>query len=499
MKKQRILYFNDARHYYLFVHEPPMSLEEAWRPIDEIAGTSVNTFVYGVERGDGLFYPSRAGRMFEGSMLETGGHEFTYEWRTVKNMQGLIDRGLDPLTVLIDRAHDKGMEFIASLRMHSYLGLKDEHRVPTAEPWASNPSIAGSGLLFNGADHSHKEVREHNLAVAGELARDYATDGVELDFIFTAHSFPREEARDKLDVMTNLVEKISETVRGRPGSPGILGARVLPTEEMCLNAGQDVRNWLDKGLLDYVLPMTYDPFRLDCDPPIEWLVEAAQDTDTSVYGFLHPYYQSEGVRRFIEVQHATPAMVRAAAANNYRKGVDGLCAWFLKWPLGDDQRGLLTQIGDPDLLEESDKHYFLRWRSDTMATVGWDGQVPQPIGVGEKSSFTFEIADDPIGNARRIRQLLLRIKLDNSARDDQITYTLNGDSLNEEQVVSSYGDQIAPYQARWLEFRLRKVTPRQGLNELTISLEGRPDGLSGSITVEDVELLVEYTPYPTEV
>ena len=245
--------------------------------------------------------------------------------------------------------------------------------------------------------------------------------------------------------------------------------------------------------------MTYDPFRLDCDPPIEWLVEAAQDTDTSVYGFLHPYYQSEGVRRFIEVQHATPAMVRAAAANNYKKGVDGLCAWFLKWPLGDDQRGLLTQIGDPDLLEESDKHYFLRWRSDTMATVGWDGQVPQPIEVGEKSSFTFEIADDPIGNARRIRQLLLRIKLDNSARDDQINYTLNGDSLNEEQVVSSYGGQIAPYQARWLEFRLRKVTPRQGLNELTISLDGRPDGLDGSITVEDVELLVEYTPYPTEV
>ena len=56
--KKRTIYFNDARHYYLFVFEPPMDLQDAWVPIDECAGTSVNTFVYGVSRADGLFYPS---------------------------------------------------------------------------------------------------------------------------------------------------------------------------------------------------------------------------------------------------------------------------------------------------------------------------------------------------------------------------------------------------------------------------------------------------------
>ena len=35
--------------------EPPMALEDAWRPIDDVAGTNVDTFVYMVERGDGLF------------------------------------------------------------------------------------------------------------------------------------------------------------------------------------------------------------------------------------------------------------------------------------------------------------------------------------------------------------------------------------------------------------------------------------------------------------
>ena len=41
--KQRTLYFNDARHYYLFAFEPPMRLQDAWRPIDEVAGTGAET------------------------------------------------------------------------------------------------------------------------------------------------------------------------------------------------------------------------------------------------------------------------------------------------------------------------------------------------------------------------------------------------------------------------------------------------------------------------
>lgn len=48
MQKQRTLYCNDARHWYLFVHEPPMTMEAAHSPIDEVAGTGVDTFAYGV-------------------------------------------------------------------------------------------------------------------------------------------------------------------------------------------------------------------------------------------------------------------------------------------------------------------------------------------------------------------------------------------------------------------------------------------------------------------
>ena len=64
-KPRRAMYFNDARHFYLYCYEPPMQLEDAWRPIDEVAGTSVNTFIYGVESG-GLFSNTKVGLRWGG-------------------------------------------------------------------------------------------------------------------------------------------------------------------------------------------------------------------------------------------------------------------------------------------------------------------------------------------------------------------------------------------------------------------------------------------------
>ena len=120
MRRKRIIYHNDARHYYLFVFEPPISLEDAWTPVDEVAGTAVDTFAYGIQRGDGLFYPSDVAVQF-GSDMEP--FELAAYWRTWHNMKSLEERGFDPLQLLIDRAHDKGMDFFATVRLSSYGGM----------------------------------------------------------------------------------------------------------------------------------------------------------------------------------------------------------------------------------------------------------------------------------------------------------------------------------------------------------------------------------------
>jgi len=480
MRRRRTIYFNDARHYYLFVFEPPMRLIDAWRPIDEVAGTAVDTFVYGVERGDGLFYPSRVGLRFG-----DGGRPFehAYQWRSWENVQSLIERGLDPLTVLIDRAHRKGMDFFASLRMGSYRAMAPEH-----------------ALKSGGRGFAHPEVRAYLSAVLEELATGYGVEGVELDFAAAPGGGPfwlrPEDVAEYTPVMTDFVREVAEMARSRPGEPGQVGARVYPTEELNLKTGLDVRAWLREGLVDFVVPLMYADFVLDANMPIGWLVDAAHESDVSVYGMLQPYHRDQS-RRFYTTENATPAMMRAAAANFWEAGVDGLYTWFLSWPLGEAERSILAQLGDPDLVREADKHYFLRRRSE--ACSGHEYEAPLPLEIpaadpGKRYGIPFAIADDT--QSDRVRRLVLRVALSNLVSADWLEVRLNGTPLDPGTCRRDPIRSRDPYAGQRLEFDLRGARPQKGQNVLEISLLQRPAGLVGGVAVEDVEIIIEYGTYP---
>ena len=483
MRKKRIIYFNDARHYYLFVFEPPMALEDAWVPVDEVAGTAVDTFIYGVARGDGLFYPSNIGMRFGQDMEEF--HQAAY-WRVWNNMQSLIDRGLDPLTVLIDRAHDKGMDFIASLRMTGHEKMDPAHAIETG----------GGGL-------AHQEVRDHQYAVLEEMATQYPVEGIELDLGLPGGG-PRvlrpEDVPAMTPVMTDYVRKISEMVRGRSGTPGEVGVRVLPTEEMNLDQGLDVRTWLKDGLVDWVMPIRFGYQLLDPNMPIDWLIEAAHESDISVYGMLEPYvgHQNTG-----EAERVWPTseQMRAAVANFWSRGVDGLYTTFMRWPLGDTERRILTELGDPDLVKEGDKHYVLaRTAQEANGAPHYKSPLPFEIAAtdtGTRHPVPFYIADDIEGSPDRIRQVTLRIRVYDLVSQDRLTFLLNGQSLANETVLRDYYSHINAYGGQWLEFHLKNVRPRKGNNLLEITLDGRADRLASPLRVENLEILVEYGSYPS--
>jgi hypothetical protein len=483
MRKKRIFYVSDARHYYLFVFEPPMNIRDAWQAVDEAAGTNVNTFVYMVERGDGLFYPSKVGKRFGSNMKPFDSVAYYRVWH---NMQSLIDRGLDPLTVLIDRAHEKGMEFIASLRTTGYLGMDEKHRVPE-----------GRGLL-------HQEVRDHQFAVLSELANDYETDGIELDLSLAPGGGPfpvrEEEAAEGATVITDWIRQISEMVRGRNRGAGAIGVRVYPTEETNIRYGLDVRSWLDAGLVDYVVPSAYIYFNLDTDMPIDWVVEAAHAADVSVYGMLQPYIRDEMTGSAVRI-YPTAAQMRAAAANYWDRGVDGLCTWFMKWPLGDTERAILSNLADADLLTEGDKHYVLRERSDTADQLGYGFTLPLDIPKADPNArytIPLRIADDPSVAGERIRKIVLTITVDNLLSGDKLSILLNGESLAGETCYRSFSWNVAPYTGQVLEFHLKDVLPQKGENQLEISLDERPETMTGGVKVHDVSLSVEYGAYPSK-
>ena len=113
--------------------------------------------------------------------------------------------GLDSLQVLIDRAHEKNMEFIASLRLGGYGGMDPDH------------SVANGGRGF-----VHTEVSDHQRAIVEELATSYDTEAVELDFSAAsggcAHCLNPHEAQQQSPVLTEFVRDCAMTVRGRSAS-----------------------------------------------------------------------------------------------------------------------------------------------------------------------------------------------------------------------------------------------------------------------------------------
>ena len=480
------MYHNDGRHYYTYVFDSPIKLHDALMPVDEVAGTAVDTLTFLVERGDGMFYDSKVGfilgkdkRPFNSATM----------WHVWESLQSLIARGLDPLKIVIDRAHEKGMDFFPVVRLASYGGL---------DP-ALKPEVGGKGFL-------EKSMRDHRTAVIRELVHDYEIDGLEIDFPgLIAKSkrfyFLPEDIEQGKAVMTEWLHNASRLVRSGGGREREVGARVFPTEQMNLDQGLDVRAWLEAGLLDYVIPQLFGDQNTDPDMPLEWLVELAHEHGVSVYGNIQPFIREDATllddHMAMRWVYPTPENFRAVMSNYWAKGVDGLCTWFMKWPLDIEQRAVLTEIGDRDLIAERNKRYTLRRRNKYAAEMGYDAPLPVRISQADpaqKYEIPFFIGDD-IQSNDRIRQLLLRVHVSNVVTQDMIAVWLNGESLENEVCLRDYARRDAT-RDQWLEFHLQAVRPRKGDNMLEVALEARPEGLIEGVAIEEVEIVVEYGPHP---
>ena len=489
MRQKRTIYHNDARHYYLFVFEPPMRLEDAWTPVDEVAGTAVDTLSYCVERGDGAFWPTEVGLRFGTDM-----RPFTNQivWRAWECMQSLLDRGLDPLGVVVDRAHARGMDFFADLRLSTYGGMAADHMIANG-----------------GRGWGHAEVRDHQLAIVDELVAEYPIDGFELDYTAAfdesgSFYFPREEVADSTAIMTEWVRQASASVRSSGDGSRAIGARIYPAEEANLAQGLDVRTWLEEGLLDFVMPVHYAYTDLDPNMPFRWVIEPAHAMEASVYGFLQHYVRSDvtgaAMKEYAKAEH-----FRAAAANYWDWGVDGLCSYMFRWPLGIEERAILTEWGDPELIAEAPKHYVLARRAEEAARHGYDQPLPhefRSVEAGTAKAIEFYIADDLGGADDRSTEVRLRLCFSNIVSADRFSVVLNGQSVAGETMhrVRRTEPNTLPHSSprnHALDFHLRNILPRRGDNTLSVTLESRPEGLEGSVRLEEVEIDIDYSPYPS--
>ena len=511
MRKPKLIYYNDARHYSMYRYDPPMSLHQLRQPVDEVLGTEVDTLVFGLASGQTFLHDSRAGRRW-GEGVEAHNHGVMW-WRAAENLQQAIQAGNDPLEVVVDRAHEKGRQILCSLRMNEpttaesnnlyMLGrLKREH--PEAVIGEADPRNPHAATC---ADFARKEVRQERLQVIEEVCGRYGADGLEMD-PYVGVFFKSSEARDKAPVLTEFVRQVRELLDriGRErGEKLCLAARVYPIEEENLAVGMDVRSWLAEGLVDLTVPLPRG-FLFQTEMSIEWLVDAAGESGGWVYAPVGrvPY----------DDRHQLPTieMYRAAATNFHAMGADGLYLADLPWPHAEREYQVLREMSDPAIHARKDKHYFAASQEPDAGGLATGNGLPVELEQGVSVGIRLRVGDR-LEDARRDGELdsvVLEARLVQCCPEDELSFRFNGEDLSPSRISHFYGGLVSYTAARsglperidthyWFAFDLPPDAVREGENEVEVTLEKRFLPLAAERLLHQVELHLKYRepPRPT--
>ena len=149
--RPRIMYFNDSRHPLAYMHEPPVGKEEWESCVDELVGTPVEALNLGLGDGRTVFHDTRVSEIW-GSNISNWTHAVFR--RAHQNVMALVEKGLDPLTVVAERARAKGIAFYPTLLLNQ--GLRGRGK---------DDDVRSSDYRW--------ENRHLEIGAGGKLAADY--------------------------------------------------------------------------------------------------------------------------------------------------------------------------------------------------------------------------------------------------------------------------------------------------------------------------------------
>lgn len=254
---------------YLEWQSADFSSEDAFRAqmgswFDQYAAMGLNTVLAQVRPFGDALYPSA---IFPWSSVCTG-------------TQGL-DPGFDPLAVLVEEAHARGLRLEAWLNPYR-LALNDT--VPGAfsadNLAAVHPEWVKQAAGGQYLDPSRQDVRDCIAAGVQEILDGYAVDGIHLDDYFYPTTDEAFDAAEYAASGTNLSledwrrENVNALVELCHATARRYGVRfgVAPVGDPEQNYAlqySDAARWLRQGTVDYLMPQLY------------WGQEYVKDGDTS--------------------------------------------------------------------------------------------------------------------------------------------------------------------------------------------------------------------------
>jgi len=505
MSQPRIMFYNDGRHPLIYMYEPPIQKEEYEAAVDELLGTPVEAIMFCLGDGRTMLHDTQVGELW-GHNVEKWPHLIFR--RAHQNAAHLIRQGNDPLRLVCDRAHARGLKIYPTLLVQQGRGDRDQD-VRCSNFRFDHPhlEIGVHGDLpsdFPGLtclDFKHAEVREERFAIIEEVLEKYPIDGFELQLNYTPYYFHPDEVGKGARIMTTWVEKIYRAVKAS-GPDRELAIRIPASIDGCQQVGLDVRSWLRKGIVDLLIGQAFSGPEL-LDPTIDFrpLVKAARGTRCRVHAALQSHIDSD------RLAEGSIEMVRAAACNYWAQGVDGLylAHWFGNWPYQASFYEKLRELPHPDVMAPKDKIYSIPTETGRYpkppTEPGTSMQLPTTLKKGEPVRVTLPISDDlprwrKVG---RVHAVLLRIRIMNSTERDRLRFRLNGKELPTAQlrkINEMYRMQAPRYRTGsgyWFVFHLESGPwPRKGNNLLEVELQRRDRQAIPPIYVRDVELEIEY-------
>ncbi len=432
--------------------------------------------------------------------------------RTARNAE-LNKLGTDSLKLAIETCRKNKMEIFWTYRMndiHDALadGLISNWKAERRHLLMGQPEDQGKypqsdpRWFWTFVDYAQREVRDLNLTVVRNVLDEYDVDGIDLDFLrhpayFKETLLFEPATREHVDMMTDMMDKIRQVVLAagkRKGRPILLSVRILPTLALNNHFGFDVQRWLKEGTIDLItIGGGYDPFTVTVTG--KEMINFGHAYDVPVYVCLSTSGMIQRGVKHSRVGWGTPESWRAAAANAWHAGADGIMTFNLFPEEFDSEismtpwedrgstfvRSVWSEISDPDTLVGKDKLYCVEippQAAFNCGSVPAEGRLPALVPKGKRIERVLPVADDIPGLEDRVESLRLRICLSGLQSNDVVKIQMNGDRI-----------EMSPEEPQWLSAEVDPPVMKKGVNILAVTYQA---GDSESLKIMSVELAVEY-------
>ncbi|MBW3540730.1 MAG: hypothetical protein KY476_10705 [Planctomycetes bacterium] len=530
----RTVFNDDAQVLGEAPAEKPSSFIRAW--LDREAQlVPFTTFVFLAATPDICTYDTRAGEIYG----ERFGKDFQKGWAPA--IRGLRAEGTDALELVTSHMKSKGFEVLAEVRMsdthHRSLDPDDplcpRFALEHPEYVIKQPDRRTNETAL---DYSHPNVRAHRLAILQEIAHRYEVDGLELNFVRWAKHFPRDQGREKAGILTDYLGEVrgmlEEAARRRGVERLTLGVRVPESVETCWLAGIDIETWVRKGWIDYVVVSTWnntDP-QVPVDEFARFTRPAGVQTLVAMGNMIGaiwsgpPAIRGRGAAMSAKHQGGYQAMLiteeeaRAAAANYYAWGADGISFWNVGIHFGSETtsdplqwqriKSWTNAVWSPKRVLGGPRRYHylpmgkgMGSRHPPLRSYPWYDEGRSPLGhpnspvlrftaetIGRRQPFPFRMADGRDGKKLHGR---LRFWVYHLADQDRLRVDINGQPVDPAHIESApAGEYRGGLPGRRLEIDLARCPPFRGDNVLGLTLETDRKPIEQEPWMEELEILV---------